>query len=132
MGRDTGFRVKKGREEIKSDDGPGWSHRYLTLRGVGGKRQEKRWAGVWGALLPEGRRESGALLTLCRKLLGEEQYPVGSWETVERKRRGRSFSSSATAGGGVCRKLLGEREAIARVTASSPRGETPQILYLEY
>ena len=98
--------------------GQSHSHRSLNTRGVGWEGQEKRWAGVWGDTLHERQRESGALLSLCRKLLREEQYPERSWERVEQRRRVRSFSSSATAGGWVRRTLLGEREVIARVTAS--------------
>ena len=63
---------------MKSAARPGRSQRSLTTRGVGWEGQEKRWAGRWSDTLHEGQRESGALLTLCRKLLREEQYPERS------------------------------------------------------
>ena len=65
--------MKKGREEVKSAARPGRSHWSLITRGVGWEGQEKRWAGVWGdpQRANEGQSESGALLTLCRKLLRE-------------------------------------------------------------
>ena len=67
------------------------------MRGVGDEV-----GGVWSTPMHKGHREIGALITLYRKLLKEEQYPERSWERAERRRRaGRSFSSSATAGGGV-------------------------------
>ena len=96
---------------------PGRFHRSVTVREVGWEGQLKMWAGVWGAPLHEGQRGSGALPTLSKKLLREEELPERNWERTERWRRGRSFSSSATTGGEVRRTLLGEREAIARATA---------------
>ena len=92
--------MKKGREEFKSSTRPGRSHRSHYMEdGMGGTGKEV--SGGAGCPLHEGQRESGTLVTLCRKLLRKEQYPEWSWKSVERRQRGRSFSSSATAGGGV-------------------------------
>ena len=52
---------------------PGRFHRSITVREVGWEGQMKMWAGVWGAPLHEGQRGSGALPTLSKKLLREEE-----------------------------------------------------------
>ena len=100
------------RNRVQGGEGQGRNEVFYKARPViqvslqGGwdgmdRKRGEQGCGVPSAtsLLHEGQRESGALLTLCRKLLRKEQYPEWSWESVEQRQRGRSISSSATAGG---------------------------------
>ena len=73
---------------------------------------------VCGPLPQDGQRSLGALPTLSRKLLRDEQQPERSWDSVVRYGRGREDSSGATGGAAAPRTVLSGREATAWDTAS--------------
>ena len=58
---------------MKSEVRQGRSHRSRIPRGVGCEGQEKTCAVVCGPLPQDGQRSLGALPTLSRKLLRDEQ-----------------------------------------------------------
>ena len=88
------------RDRVQGEERQGRNEVLNMARSVP-KVSQYKGGGIVGCPLHGEQSESGALLTLCRKLIRKKQYLERSWESVERRQRGRSFSSSTTAGGGV-------------------------------
>ena len=118
-GRETGFREKTGREEMKSAARPGHSHRSLTTRGRDGRERKRggRGCGMPVCMTAEGVRRfidpiqkavEGGASAVARTELGE-----GGTEVA-----GKKFLLICHHWRRNVKEFVGEREAIARVIAS--------------
>ena len=83
-GRGSEGRLKKGKEEMKSETRPGRSHRSTGEREVGCEEHEKRCGTVCGSTPQEGQRGSGVLPIRARYGARDEQNPERSWDKVVR------------------------------------------------